>query len=95
VWCTAFVECIFLVWQGFGVSGVPQLFGERVIVAGAGAAMVCACALAGRAMTLAARKIELMKGMYASLRVSTPVHSSLTRNLVGNPFLDGNIPCSG
>jgi hypothetical protein len=67
VWCTAFVECIlFAEWQGFGVSGVPQLFGERVIVAG-GAATVCTCALAGRAMTLAARKSELMKGMYASL----------------------------
>ena len=35
-------------WQGFGVSGVPQLFGERVIVAGAGAATVCAWALARR-----------------------------------------------
>jgi len=68
VWCTAGEGgVLFAKWQGFGVSGVPQLFGERVIVAGAGAAMVCACALAGRAMTLAARKIELMKGMYASL----------------------------
>ena len=78
VWCTAFEECIlFVKWQGFGVSGVPQLFGERVIVAGAGAATVCAWALAGRAMTLAATKSELMKGMFASLRVSTLVHSSL------------------
>jgi hypothetical protein len=51
---------------------VPQLFGERVIVAGAGAATVCAWALARRAITLAAAKSELTKGMYASLRVSTP-----------------------
>jgi len=42
VWCTAIDECVFLTkWQGFGASGVPQLFGERVIVAGAGAATVC------------------------------------------------------
>ena len=44
---TDFEECIlFVKWQGFGVSGVPQLFGERVIVAGTGAATVCAWALA-------------------------------------------------
>jgi hypothetical protein len=42
VWCTAVEECAFLAkWQGFGASGVPQLLGERVIVAGAGAATVC------------------------------------------------------
>ena len=69
-------------WQGFGVSGVPQLFGERVIVAGAGAATVCAWALARRAMTLAATKSELMKGMYASLRVSTARSYQLMGSLV-------------
>jgi hypothetical protein len=67
VWCTAFGECIrFTKWQGFGVSGVPQLFGDRVVVAGAGAAMVCVCALAGRAVTLAASKSELKRGIPAS-----------------------------
>jgi hypothetical protein len=74
-----------------GVSGVPQLFGERVIVAGAGAATVFTCELAGRTMTLAAIKSELKKGMDASLRVSAPIHSSLRANPIGFPCLGANI----
>jgi hypothetical protein len=78
-----------------GVSGVPQLFGERVIVAGAGAATVFTCEVAGRAMTLAAIKSELKKDMDASLRVSAPIHSSLRAKPIGFPCLDANIAYQG
>jgi hypothetical protein len=40
--CTGYM--FFVVWQGFGVSGVPQLFGERATVPGAGPPLVCPCA---------------------------------------------------
>ena len=48
--------------QGFGVSGVPQLFGERV--AGTGTAAGIGCVSAGRARKPAASRIEPKKGIY-------------------------------
>jgi hypothetical protein len=73
VWCTAVGECtLFTKWQGFGVSGVPQLFGESIIVAGAGAATVFTCELAGRAVTLSASKSELRKGMLSPCGFQRP-----------------------
>jgi hypothetical protein len=53
--------------HGFTVSGVPQLFGDKVALAGA--ATTVGCTLAGSEITLAAKNIELRKGIPASLKV--------------------------